>query len=346
MTLFLGSEHFGALAEHELVMEAARAAVEEEVAGLTAVPPRLQVPIEQGFMRVMPAGVGSVMGLKVMTLLEGYGTRYFILLYDAETTRLDALLDAAEVTKLRTAATTAVAGEMLIDEPPQEIGLLGTGFEAEGHLRTMARIWPLRRVCVYSRDAGRRTEFAERLGGELGIEVAPVESPAAAVAEAPVSVLATKSTEPVVDGSSFPPGAVVLSIGSTRPDLRELDHATLGRTGTLVVDDPVQVLRECGDVMSAIEEGQFKAEAMVSLAEVAADPGRLCRHPGQDLLAFKSVGTAVQDLALARSLVAKARTDGIGRQLGELSVLKRFDGVTVTTPADEETQPQTDPTSR
>jgi ornithine cyclodeaminase/alanine dehydrogenase len=339
MTLFLGPEHFGALASHELVMEAARAAVEEEVAGMTAVPPRLQVPIEQGFMRVMPAGVGSVMGLKVMTLLEGCGTRYFILLYDAETTQLDALLDAAEVTKLRTAATTAVAGEMMVGERPDEIGLLGTGFEAEGHLRTMARIWPLRRARVYSRDAG-------RLGGELGIEVTPVESPAAAVAAAPVSVLATKSTEPVVDGASFPEGAVVLSIGSTRPDLRELDHATLRRTGTLLVDDPVQVLRECGDVMSAIEQEQFEAERMVSLAEAAADPGRLRRDGGMDLLAFKSVGTAVQDLALARSLVARAREEGVGRQLGELSVLKRFDGVTVSAPADGGAQPQTEAPSQ
>lgn len=345
MTLFLGSEHFAALAEHELVMAAARAAVEEEVAGQIAVPPRLQVPIEQGFMRVMPAGVGSVVGLKVMTLLEGSGTRYFILLYDAESTRLDALLDAAEVTKLRTAATTAVAGEMMIGERPRELGLLGTGFEAEGHLRTMARIWPLRRVRVYSRDPNRRTAFAERLGAELEIEVEPAESAEEAVSEAPVSVLATKSTAAVVDGGAFPQGGVVLSIGSTRPDLRELDHATLRRTGTLVVDDPVQVLRECGDVMSALEREQFDAARMVSLAELAADPGRLCRGPGQDLLVFKSVGTAVQDLALARSLVAEARERGVGRQLGELSVLKRFDEVTVTSSTDDDPQPKSDVSS-
>lgn len=329
MTLFLGSEHLLALADHELVMDAARAAVEEEVAGLTAVPPRLQVPIEQGFMRVMPAGVGSVMGLKVMTLLEGSGTRYFILLYDAETTELEALLDAAEVTRLRTAATTAVAGEMMVGEAPTEIGLLGTGFEAEGHLCTLARIWPLRRVHVYSRDPERREAFAARLGEQLGIEVLAVESSTAAVSVAPVSVLATKSTSAVVAGDDFPAEAVILSIGSTRPDLRELDHATLGRTGTLVVDDPVQVLRECGDVISALEVDAFDDGRMVSLAAVAADPSLLRRRDGEDLLAFKSVGTAVQDLALARSLVERARARDIGRPLGELSVMKRFDGVAI-----------------
>lgn len=329
MTLFLGSEHLLALADHELVMDAARAAVEDEVAGLTAVPPRLQVPTAQGFMRVMPAGVGSVMGLKVMTLLEGSGTRYFILLYDAETTELEALLDAAEVTRLRTAATTAVAGEMMVGEAPAEIGLLGTGFEAEGHLCTLARIWPLRRAHVYSRDPERRESFAARLGEQLGIEVLAVESSSAAVSAAPVSVLATKSTSAVVAGDDFPADAVILSIGSTRPDLRELDHTTLTRTGTLVVDDPVQVLRECGDVMSALAADAFDDGRMVSLAAVAADPSLLRRRDGADLLAFKSVGTAVQDLTLARSLVERARARQVGRPLGELSVLKRFDGVAI-----------------
>lgn len=326
MTLFLGSEHLLALADHDLVMTAARAAVEDEVAGLTAVPPRLQVPIEQGFMRVMPAGSGSVMGLKVMTLLEGSGTRYFILLYDAETTELEALLDAAELTRLRTAATTAVAGEMMVGEEPSEVGLLGTGFEAEGHLRTVARIWPLRRVHVYSRDPRRRETFAARLSEQLGIEVIAVESSGAAVSSAPVSVLATKSTSAVVAGADFPADAVILSIGSTRPDLRELDHATLSRTGTLVVDDPVQVLRECGDVISAIEAGAFEPERMISLAQAAAEPPLLQREGERDLLAFKSVGTAVQDLTLARALYERARQRGSGRDLGELSVLKPFEG--------------------
>jgi ornithine cyclodeaminase/alanine dehydrogenase len=275
-------------------------------------------------MRVMPAAVESVMGLKVMTLLGGRGTRYLILLYDRATTELRAVLDADEVTRRRTAATTAVAGEMLVTEAPTEIGLLGTGFEAEAHLQTFAHLWPLERVLVFSRNPERRKAFAARFSDYLDIDIRPMDSSAAAVGRVPVSILATKAATPVVDGTVFPREAVVLSIGSTRPDLRELDDATLARTGTLLVDDATQVERECGDVMSAMAAGALDHSRIVSLAQAAQNPSLLSRGTERDLLSFKSVGTAIQDLTLARALVDAAAARGLGRDLGELTRLKPF----------------------
>lgn len=333
MTLHLSSHDIRQLATDHAVLTAARSVLRAESAGRTELPPRIDVPSGAGFLRVMPAVLDDVMGVKIMTLVEGVGNRYLVLMYDTHTGHLRAVLDADELTRLRTAACTLVAGELLGAHRHAQLGLIGSGFEAAGHLRLMALQWRIKRVRVYSRAPQRRIEFARRMADELDIDVEAVNSASEAIDTAPVAVLATKAREPVVDGSAFTPGAVVLSIGSTRPDLRELDRATLARAGTLLVDDHRQVQQESGDIIDALSHHALTEDRIVPASRASADPATIRRDEGRDLLVFKSVGTALQDLALARVLVDAAhaadRDDhaggdrDLGRDLGELCSLKR-----------------------
>jgi ornithine cyclodeaminase/alanine dehydrogenase len=334
MTLHLSASDIRELATDEVVVEAARSVLNAESLGRTELPPRIDVPSGSGFVRVMPAVLDDVMGVKIMSLAEGLGTRYLVLLYDVATGRLMGTFDADELTRLRTAAYTLVAGELLGANEHEQLGLVGSGFEAAGHLRLMARRWPVKQVFVYSRSAERRTEFATRMADELRIEVRAVDTLREATGT-PLVVLATKSKEPVVDGAHIAPGAVVLSIGSTRPDLRELDRATLARAGTLLVDDERQVRLESGDVIDAITHGALPEDLLVPAARAAADGDAIRRGGGRDLLVFKSVGTALQDLSLARRLFHAAQSRGIGRELGEISTLKPFAGAAARLPVPE-----------
>ncbi|MFZ0043355.1 MAG: ornithine cyclodeaminase family protein [Solirubrobacteraceae bacterium] len=322
MALYLSAGDVETLATPELVMSAARKAVIAERDGRAVIPPRLDVDLPRGFLRVMPGAVGDVMGLKVMTLVRGIGNRYLLLVYSQTTGELEALLDADEVTRLRTAGMTAMAGEILQPEPQSELGLVGSGFEAATHLRAMARLWPLERVSVFSPRRQHRETFAERHSLELGIDVQAVESSREAVRAAETIVLATKATQPVIDGQYLRPGSVVLSIGSTRPDLRELDRRTLARAAVLVVDDAASVLRESGDVIDAVAHDAITPEHLMSLGAAAESPRVRNRSIERDLGVFKSVGTAVQDLALAGELISAARRCELGRELGELTRLK------------------------
>jgi len=325
MTLFLDRDDVRALATHDATLAAARAAVDAERAGRTALPARHDVNLSRGFLRVMPAALDEFMGLKVMTLVRGLGTRYLILLYSQETGELLAMLDADEVTRMRTAATTVVAGEILAPGGASTLALIGSGFEAEGHLRAFAAAWKPDQVLVYSRDRDRREAFAARMSEQLDVAVLPSESMEDAISSAPVSILATKAEEPVVDGAHFPADGVVLSIGSTRPDLRELDTVTLERAAMLLVDDAKQVKVESGDVIDGLGCGAIDESRIVGMADASA--GAAPRRAGErDLLVFKSVGTALQDLALSRVLVEAARAAGRGRDLGELAGLKPFAG--------------------
>ncbi|MBV9003693.1 MAG: ornithine cyclodeaminase family protein [Solirubrobacterales bacterium] len=322
MALFLSTDDVRELATADLVMDAARSAVNAEREGRAVIPPRLDVNLPRGFLRVMPGALDGLMGLKVMTLVRGVGNRYLLLVYTQETGELLAMLDADEVTRLRTAGITAVAAHVLQPEPQRRIALIGSGFEATTHLRAMARLWPLESVAVYSPSVERRTAFAERQTLELGIDVKPVCSAAKAIGTARTVVLATKASEPVIDGRDLQPDSVVLSIGSTRPDLRELDRSTLRRAAVVMVDDAASVLRECGDLIDAIAHGAVTPDHLVSIAGVMSAPETLERSGERDLRVFKSAGTAVQDLALAGRLLTAATTRGVGRELGELTRLK------------------------
>ena len=325
MTLFLDSEDISALASADLCERAAWAAVNAESTGSFKLPPRIDVPSGSGFLRVMPAVLGSVMGLKVMTLAEGIGNRYLVLLYDTATGDLKGAFDADELTRLRTAAFTAVAAKLLIGEnAPRRLAVIGSGYEADGHLRALTRMWEFETITVFSPSVQRRETFAARLTEALNIKVVPADSSESALAGADLVTLATKSTSPVLDGTHLMPGAVVLSIGSTRPNLRELDATTMRRTGTMIVDDSKQVRAESGDIIAGLADGDLPDASIVSVATVSKDPSVLVRSPQRDLLTFKSVGTALQDLALAQLLLEAADGHGRGRELGELAALKPF----------------------
>lgn len=319
MTLHLDSGTISRLCTDEIALEAARSALESQRAGGFVLPPRIDVDVPTGFFRVMPAALGRHMGAKLMTRSMEVGNRYLLLVYDQVTGELLATLDASEVTRLRTAATTAVAGELLCPGGTDVLGVVGSGFEADGHLRALARTWSLTKVLVYSRSRDNRETFARRMGAELGLEVVAAPAVQEVINTCPVTILCTKATEPVVRGEDFAAGAVVLSIGSTRPDLRELDVATFSRAATVLVDDPAQVLAESGDVSAAVAEGAIAADSLVAMPDWRAAAESV---DGRDLLVFKSVGTAVQDLALAATLIEAAREKGLGRELGEITELK------------------------
>ncbi|MEN2740600.1 ornithine cyclodeaminase family protein [Microbacterium sp. X-17] len=330
MTLYLDSTEVRALCSEQVALDAARSVLDAQRSGATTVPPRYDIDLPNGFFRVMPAAVGEYVGLKIMTLARGIGNRYLLLLYGQDTGDLIAVMDADEVTRLRTAATTAAAAAVMRPEGATQIGLIGTGFEAAGHLRAFAHLWPLSTVKVYSRSADKREGFAAEMSEQLGIRVEAVSERRDAVADSPVTLLCTKSTVPVVDGSEFAPGSVILSIGSTRPDLRELDVETLRRSRAVLVDDADQVRLESGDIRTALDEGAITPDHLIPVSQWTGEGP--AGDPSRDLLSFKSVGTAVQDLLLAAELVKAAGERGAGRDLGELASLKKAEPRPAKTP--------------
>jgi len=164
-------------------------------------------------------------------------------------------------------------------------------------------------------EASNDERFAAELTAELGRPVEPVASPAAAVAHCEVVAVAVRPTaEPVLRHEWLAPGTHVVAISAVRPEHRELDAAIWREASVLGVDDRQHVF-ESGDGRAALAAG-VAPERAVELWELLAG-----RHPGRtsatQLTVFKSVGTGLQDLALARAIYERARPLGRGLDLGD-----------------------------
>lgn len=324
MTLAFDRERLSKHLSHDVALRAMEDCFAAEARGVTRLPQRIDTDSGKGFIRVMPAILDDVMGLKVMTLVEGLGNRYVVLLFNVADGELLAIFDAEELTRLRTAAVTALAGRFMCTTPPASIGLIGSGFEAVGHLRMLAHVWALRRVAVYSPNAERRARFAEAMSAELRIDVVAANASDEALARQPCVVLATKAKTPVIDGAAIDPGTVVLSIGSTRLDLRELDDRSLRRAAAVVADHEDAIVHESADIAENLANGNIRLDQIVGLAKLSAG-ATLPRASGdRDLLVFKSVGTALQDLALARAIYRDPAARAEGFDIGEIAELKPF----------------------
>ena len=224
-----------------------------------------------------------------------------------------ALMESATVTRLRTAAATAVAARHLALDGADTLALCGTGEQAAAHVDALLAVRPLRRILVWSRDQERAAAFAADLAGRHAVEASAVPEPGQAIRESRIVVTLTPAREPYVDRRDVAPGTFVAAVGSDAPDKQEL-QAELLKDAAVIVD----VLHQCaevGELHHAIEAGALTADDVrAELGEVVtgARPGRLSP---EEIVVFDSTGTAVQDVAAAQALYEAARKHDAGRPL-------------------------------
>ncbi|MFE0424928.1 ornithine cyclodeaminase family protein [Streptomyces sp. NPDC058953] len=300
--LLLTDDQVRASLPMDRLVDALRDGYRIEAAGGADFPDRVNLESGPGFFRLMPGVVGGagVMGFKVFNQLAAGGVQYLVGLYDEKSGALLAQLDGAYLTAARTGATTGVAAGLLGPDGPVEVGLIGSGLEAETNLEGVCAALRVTGVSVFSPNAERRDRFARRMTERLGIPVKPVTA-AEDAAAAPVVVAATNTGigtgRIALRGSWLSPGATVLSIGSTMPGLREIDVDVVARAALVVSDAPAQARGESGDLIAADEAGVLDGK-LCSLAAVAAKGAR--RASPKDIAVYKSVGTALQDIVAAR----------------------------------------------
>jgi len=242
------------------------------------------------------------------------GARFLVGLYDTSTGEQLALIEANRLGQLRTAAATGVAVSYMAEPETSEMGLFGTGYQAETQLEAIASVQPLKQVFVYSRDAGRRERFAEQMGDRLGLTIEPVDRPQLAAEEVPLVVTATTSREPVFSGDWLDENALVCAVGSNWRSKAEIDAVTVRRADHIVCDSVAACQNEAGDFVAALESGNFSWDRAVNLADVAAGKAVGRSHaPGIRL--FKSVGLAIEDLAAAAEVYRRAKAAGRGVEL-------------------------------
>jgi len=282
------------------------------------------MPDRHGLLGVMPGMLGrkedGVAGAKVLTVIPDNFTRGedshqgLVLLFDQQHGKPLAILDAAAVTAIRTAAASAVATRKLARQDAGDLAILGTGVQARSHLEAMRAVRNLRRVRVWSRNFENAQRLAEEEGTRLGVAIEPVRTAKEAVEDADLICTVTAATEPVVFGDWISPGAHINAVGACTPKARELDGATMARS-TLFTDRKESLLAEAGDFLLARADGAIDDSHIQSeLGDVLEGKIR-GRRSNDEITLFKSLGIAVEDLAAGKHIYAKALAAGKGTTL-------------------------------
>jgi ornithine cyclodeaminase len=301
-----------------LPMAAAIDALETAFAGLvqgsSGAPPRTHHAVPGGDLLLMPASGTDGTGVKLVTVAPGNPARGLPLiagvyvLFDPDDLRPVALVDGAALTALRTAAVSGLAARHLARPDASRLVVLGAGAQARSHVEALRAVRPIARVVVVSRGRARADALAAELRA-AGVEAA-VGTPAD-LRDADLVAACTTSATPVVHGADLSEGVHVTAVGAFTRDARELDSAVLQR-GRIVVEDRAAALAEAGDLAIPIAAGELTADAIVAdLAEVVG--GRSVRRDATDVTVFKSVGLAIEDLAIAIAAVRRTGLRGEAR---------------------------------
>jgi alanine dehydrogenase len=287
------------------VMESALA---ELAHGDAEVPVRLVLDAGPGVgaVALMPAELrgSNALGYKVVTVFPGARERgepahqAVVALLDSDTGRILAFLDGTSITAIRTAAVSAVATRHLARPDARILTVMGSGVQAEQHLRSIPLVRDLGEIRVWAR----RPAEAERVAGahrSLAPLVRAVADPREALAGADIVVTATTAVEPILERAWVAAGCHINAVGACVPTAREIDAGTVA-DARVFVDERRAALTESGDLLLAIGEGAISPDHIAGeLGDVIV--GRLRGRTGDDeITLFESLGLGVEDVAAAQ----------------------------------------------
>jgi ornithine cyclodeaminase/alanine dehydrogenase len=290
-------------------------------------PPRVVARGEGTWLRALAASPPNAryMGAKIFGAGRARTVTYLIALFEQETGILAGLVDANLITAYRTGSTSAAALERMAGKPVVRLGVIGSGLEAQCHVRAISSIRKIEALKVYSTTPARREAFAAGFTEELGVRCTAVAAPEAAVDGADVVVAAARSHDetPVLRGRWLKPGMLVISIGSTLPEQREIDEEVVARCDLIVCDMVDEVIEQTGDMITAEKAGIAFHDKMLSLNAMlcgSADD----RVAAARLPMFKSVGAAIQDVVVAELAFSKALAAGLATKLDAPFLVKNM----------------------
>lgn len=295
--------------------------------GLAEVPIRTQLGVArtEGTVLFMPAYLREtdLLGMKIVSVFprnvdKGIPTIHaLVTLVDAETGRPTAVMDGTHLTALRTGAVSGAATELLARKDARVAAIFGTGVQGRTQLEAVCEVRGIERAWVYDLDREAAESYAEEMrmrGGRIPTDVVVAATASEAVHEADIICTATTSPRPVFEDKDLKPGTHINAAGAYTPETREIPEETIQRA-RLFVDSREACWAEAGDLIIPRSKG------LISDRDIRAELGELVsgvkqgRSNDEEITFFKSVGNAVQDVAVAGKVLEEAVKSGLGTEL-------------------------------
>lgn len=324
MPVMLGLDELrGALTMRDVIdlLEPAFAREATAPAGAAVVSPKFVTDFANGSMRILFAADAQAgyAAMKAYHSVKGAGARYVVTLYSLKDGEVLAFLDGQLITDLRTGACSGVIARKVPIPGPVSLGIVGSGNQARTQLECLASVYTLGEVAVFSPTRANREHYAIEMSRKLGLKVTPVDSIEAAVRGRQVvaSASGARTAEPILRGEWLTGCRLLCAVGNTRKQFCETDTDCF-RKASLVVVDTLHALEEAGELVQAVRAGALPESKRATLGQIVTGTTTI---PTAGLVVFKSVGSALQDLALASRYYELLgdkpelpRGDGVGRR--------------------------------
>lgn len=242
----------------------------------------------------------AVAGVQVCLAAAGQ-FRTALLLFDLATHTPLAVLDSHEITRLRTAAITVMVAAHAAAPAARKLALFGAGAQGRAQAAALCERFDFEEICIV--DSQANLAWCQRFQASVRGHVR-VAAPEEAVRGAAIVVTTTRSSRPVFDGAWLSPGAFVSAVGTSTPQGRELDDATMSRAARIIVEWKPQSLTEAGEIV--LWPGHASAYNIVDLPELFRD-AQSWRTDEHGITVFKSVGLGLSDVATAHLALQHAR---------------------------------------
>jgi len=311
--LFLTEKDIVELAAIEDVIDALDAAFRDQAVGRAFTNPRQRLKMPGSTLHIMAGATSKYFGYKAYTTTAGR-TQFYFFLFKVDTTELVSVMEADALGQIRTGAATGLATRVLARADASIATLFGAGWQAESQLRAMDAVRDLKRVWIVNRKPERREAFMKKMQPLVKADLVPASSAEDAVRSSQIITTITSSREPVLKGEWLQAGQHTNAAGGNLLLRREIDDQAVLRANRVVVDSIEQAKLEAGEFVGVIESGRRHWDDFVELRDVIAGyrPGR---SSPDDITLFKSLGLAMEDVAIGQMVYERAIQQGIGEVL-------------------------------
>ena len=295
----------------------------------TNIPLRINLPVEKynGQALFMPGSISSneeKVGIKIVSVYPNNAQYNLpsvpstVLMIDSKTGIVNGLLDGTYLTALRTAALQGAATDLLARKDSKVATLIGTGGQAFEQARALLTVRDIEELRIVGRNPEKTRKFVEKLKNELSefsTNILAYEHANDAVIDSDIITTVTTSTTPTFDAKYVKDGTHINGIGSFTPDMIELPTELINKNNKIYFDTNDGVLSEAGDILLPLDNGlitknDFKGE----LGDLVLNPA-IGRENNNEITIFKSVGTAVLDIACGYEIISKAQELNLGTKV-------------------------------
>ena len=264
------------------------------------------IPGENGLLSMMPGYVNKqdIMGIKSVSVypenanigLESH--QGSVTLFNALNGTPLAIMDAGQITAIRTAAVSGLATRILAKKNSKILAILGSGIQAKTHIEAMTTILNLEEIRVWSKNKKNAKKLVEEQRKKYAIPFRPFDTVNEAIYNADIICTTTAAVEPILQGNYLMQGVHINAVGSSVRNTRELDGFAI-KLSKLYVDKIESTINESGDFLMAKQEGTIDDNHIIGTLGEILTKQKKGRNNINDITLFKSLGLAVEDIATA-----------------------------------------------